>query len=130
VLGRQVPVQRVVLEPMKITVIGASAGVGLEVVRLALQKGHEVTSLSRSVEPLPKDHKLHIVQGSSKSADDVRHAIEGAEAILVALGTGNSTKATTLYTDSARALLQVLKETGAIPPLIVLTGFGAGDSWG
>lgn len=74
-LGRQVPVQRVVLEPMKITVIGASAGVGLEVVRLALQKGHEVTSLSRSVEPLPKDHKLHIVQGSSKSADDVRHAI-------------------------------------------------------
>lgn len=114
---------------MKISVIGASAGVGLEVVRQALQKGHEVTSLSRSVDSLPKDPKLHVVQGSSKSADDVRRAVASAEAILVTLGTGNSTKATTLYTDSARVLLQVLQETGASLPLIVLTGFGAGDSW-
>jgi putative NADH-flavin reductase len=114
---------------MKITVIGASAGIGLEVVRHALHRGHEVTSLSRHTGTLPDDQRLHVVQGSSTKPEDVKRAIQGAEAILVTLGTGKSTKDTTLFTDSARVLLQVLKDTGATPPLIVLTGFGAGDSW-
>jgi putative NADH-flavin reductase len=114
---------------MKIAVIGASAGIGLEVVRHALRRGHEVTSLSRSVGSLPDDPRLRVVQGSSTSPDDVKRTIDGAEVILVTLGTGKSTKDTTLFTDSARVLLQVLKDTGATPPLIVLTGFGAGDSW-
>lgn len=114
---------------MKIAVIGASAGIGLEVIRHALQRGHEVSSLSRSVATLPDDPRLHVVRGSSTKPDDVKRAIDGAEAILVTLGTGKSTKDTTLFTDSARVLLQVLKDTGATPPLIVLTGFGAGDSW-
>jgi putative NADH-flavin reductase len=54
--------------------------------------------------------------------------VEGAEAILITLGV-KSPFATTLFSDSARLLLQVLKETGSSPTLIVLTGFGAGDSW-
>jgi hypothetical protein len=36
---------------------------------------------------------------------------------------------TTLFSDSARLLLQVLREMNSTPTLIVLTGFGAGDSW-
>jgi len=114
---------------VRITVIGASAGVGLEVVRLALQKGHDVTSLSRSVSSLPNHAKLNKVQGSSTNGADVSRSVEGAEAVLVTLGTGNSTKATTLYSDSARVLLEVLQKAASAPPLIVLTGFGAGDSW-
>jgi putative NADH-flavin reductase len=54
--------------------------------------------------------------------------MEGAEAILVTLGV-KSPFATTLFSDSARILLQALQETGASPMLLVLTGFGAGDSW-
>jgi putative NADH-flavin reductase len=54
--------------------------------------------------------------------------VEGAEAILVTLGV-KSPLATTLFSDSARVLLQVLQETGSSPTLLVLTGFGAGDSW-
>lgn len=114
---------------MKITIIGASAGIGLEVTRLALEKGHEVTTLSRRVVPLPDHLKLRRVQGSATNPNDVRGAVEGAEAILVALGV-KSPFATTLFSDSARILLQVLKETGSTPILLVLTGFGAGDSWG
>ncbi len=54
--------------------------------------------------------------------------MEGADAILVTLGV-KSPFATTLFSDSARLLLQVLKEKDSSPTLIVLTGFGAGDSW-
>jgi putative NADH-flavin reductase len=114
---------------MKITIIGASAGVGLATTRLALERGHAVTTLSRRIEPLPDHPNLRKLQGSATSLADVRAALSGAEVVLVTLGTGSSTRATTLYSDAARVLLQVLAETGSDVPLIVLTGFGAGDSW-
>jgi len=114
---------------MKITIIGASAGVGLECTRQALVHGHEVTTLSRRIVPPPDHPKLRRVQGSATNPQDVSTAVEGAEAILVTLGV-NSPFATTLFSDSARILLQVLKDMNASPMLIVLTGFGTGDSWG
>lgn len=114
---------------MKITVIGASAGVGLQVTRLALERGQEITTLSRRVVPLQDHPKLKRVQGSATNPSDVRAAVEGVDAILVTLGV-KSPFATTLFSDSARVLLRVLQEAGSSPTLIVLTGFGTGDSWG
>lgn len=114
---------------MKIAIIGASAGVGLACVRRALELGHEVVTLSRRSPPLPDDPGLRRLQGSATVPEDVQAAIRDAEAVLVTLGTGTRTKATTLCSDAARVLLQALREGGAKVPLIVLTGFGAGDSW-
>lgn len=114
---------------MKIAIIGASAGIGLETTRLALEREHEVTTLSRRRVSLPDQARLKRVQGSATNPHDVRVAVEGADAILVTLGV-KSPFATTLFSDSARLLLQVLAEKEATPTLIVLTGFGAGDSWG
>ena len=113
---------------MKITIIGASAGIGLQCARLALEKGHEVTTLSRRVVPLPDHTKLKRVHGNATNPNDVKTAVDGAGAILVTLGV-KSPLATTLFSDSARLLLQVLQETGSSATLLVLTGFGTGDSW-
>jgi len=113
---------------MKITIIGASAGIGLETARLALERGHDVTTLSRRIVPLPNHAKLKRVQGSATNPSDVRAAVEGTDTILVTLGV-KSPFATTLFSDSARILLQAIREMGSSPTLIVLTGFGAGDSW-
>lgn len=113
---------------MKITVIGASAGVGLHATRLALEKGHHVTALSRRSVPLPDHAKLKRVQGTATNTHDVRAAVEGADAILVTIGV-KSPFATTLFSDSARTLLRVLQDCGSSATLLVLTGFGAGDSW-
>lgn len=114
---------------MKIAIIGASAGIGLEVTRLALQHGHEVVTLSRRVVSLQDHAKLRRVQGSATNPNDVKAAVDGADAVLVTLGV-KSPFATTLFSDSARILLQTIREMGSSPTLIVLTGFGAGDSWG
>ncbi len=114
---------------MKITIIGASAGIGLQCAHLALEYGHEVTTLSRRNVPLPDHAKLRRVQGSATSPQDVQAAVKGAEAVLVTLGT-KSPLATRMFSDSAHILLQTLMESDASPTLIVLTGFGAGDSWG
>jgi len=95
---------------------------------MALQKGHEVTTLSRRIVPLPDHAKLKRVQGSATNPSDVRAAVEGADAVLITLGV-KSPFPTTLFSDSARILLRVLQEAGSFATLIVLTGFGAGDSW-
>jgi putative NADH-flavin reductase len=113
---------------MKISILGASAGVGLQCVRLALESGHEVVALSRRIVPIPDHGKLTRVQGSATDARAVRTAVEGANAVLVTLGT-KSPLPTTMFSDSARILLQALKHTGSSPTLLVLTGFGTGDSW-
>lgn len=113
---------------MNITVIGASAGVGLETVKRALDRGHKVTTLSRSAINLPAGNNLVTISGSATSKADLQKSIEKADAVIVALGTGKSMKATTLYSDFARLLANVQSESSANIPFIILTGFGAGDS--
>lgn len=113
---------------MNLTIIGASAGVGLETVKRALEKGHRVTALSRSGTDLPAHPLLTDRKGSALAKEDVIASIRTADAIIVALGTGQSTKATTLYSDFACLLIEVKNELNFQVPVVVLTGFGAGDS--
>ncbi len=47
---------------MDITIIGASAGVGIETVKRALQRNHKVTTLSRSEIQLPSNHNLTMIK--------------------------------------------------------------------
>ncbi len=113
---------------MNLTIVGASAGVGLETVKRALQRNHHVTTLSRSVIPLAADKNLTILQGSATNKADLKHSLQNADAAIVTLGTGKSMKATTLYSDFARLLSEVYQETGTPIPFLVVTGFGAGES--
>jgi uncharacterized protein YbjT (DUF2867 family) len=110
-----------------IAIIGASAGVGLLCVQQALQCGQAVRTLSRRVDSLPRHPALTVVQGSATDTQDLRRALQGADAVIVALGTGMDRKPTTLYTDFGRALLPLQSELGDTP-VQILTGFGAGDS--
>ncbi len=112
---------------LAITIVGASAGVGLHCVRRALERGHRVTTLSRRIDGLPSDPALRALQGSAVRTNDLRRAVDGADAIVVTLGTGMDRKPTTLYTDFGRALLSLQPQIGRTP-VQILTGFGAGDS--
>lgn len=113
---------------MNITIIGASAGVGLETVKRALDRNHNVTTLSRSEITLPSTTNLTMLKGSATNKDDLKKAIEKADAVIVALGTGKSMKPTTLYSDFAKLLVEVQSETNSQIPFLVVTGFGAGES--
>lgn len=113
---------------MNITIIGASAGVGLETVKRALQRNHKVTTLSRSDINLPSQSNLYILKGSATNRDDLKLSLANADAVIVALGTGKSMKATKLYTDFAKLLTEVQQENKYQIPFIILTGFGAGES--
>ncbi|MBS1539576.1 MAG: NAD(P)H-binding protein [Bacteroidetes bacterium] len=113
---------------MNITIIGASAGVGLETVKRALNRKHNVTTLSRSEINLPSNSNLTMLKGSATNKTDLINSIEKADAVIVALGTGKSMKPTTLYSDFAKLLVEVQTESNSQIPFIILTGFGAGES--
>lgn len=113
---------------MNITIIGASAGVGLETVKRALDRDHMVTTLSRSEINLPSNKNLKTLKGSALNKAHLKMAIDNADAVIVALGTGTSFKETTLFSESAKLLADLQNETKKEIPFIVLTGFGSGES--
>jgi putative NADH-flavin reductase len=72
---------------MKIVVFGASRGVGLQVVRQALEAGHSVTAFVRSPETFEVQHaNLNVYEGDAMDAAAVEQAIAGHEAVVSALG--------------------------------------------
>ena len=112
---------------MNISIIGASAGIGLETVKRALTRKHTVTALSRSKIEVGND-ALTSVKGSATNKTDLLRSVENADAVLVTLGTGTSMAATTLFSDSAKLLIEIQTENKLDAPFIFVTGFGAGDS--
>lgn len=112
---------------MNITIIGASAGIGLLTVQQALAKGHQVTALSRNTASIPDHALLTKLNGSATSVTDLKNAIRGAEAIIITIG-ARGKKQTTLFTDTAKALLRATADLQLTGPVLVITGFGVGDS--
>jgi uncharacterized protein len=75
---------------MIITVFGATGQVGKHIVSMALAQGHHVRAFGRNIEDLIDkdiaDDKLEAIKGYVFDADEVYHAVNGAEAVLSALG--------------------------------------------
>jgi len=112
---------------MKIAIIGAGAGIGLQSVIQALKNGHTVTALSTNTDQFPNHPKLIKIKGSATSPIDLENAIKDADAVLITVGTKNK-KSTTLFSDIARVLIKVTDELNFSSPVFIITGFGAGES--
>ncbi|WP_394772899.1 NAD(P)-dependent oxidoreductase [Flavobacterium sp.] len=112
---------------MKIAIIGAGAGIGFQSVLQALEKGHIVTALSTNTDHIANHPNLIKINGSATSSVDLKKAIKGSDVVLITVGTKNK-KATTLFSDIARTLINVTDELNFTAPVLVITGFGAGES--
>ena len=113
---------------MNITIIGASAGIGLETVKRGLNRNHSITTLSRSEINIEEKQSLTMILGDATNKADLFKSIQNADALIVTLGTGKNMKATTLFSDFAKLILEIHKENKITIPFIFVTGFGAGES--
>ncbi|MEI8110535.1 MAG: NAD(P)H-binding protein [Chitinophagia bacterium] len=113
---------------MKITIIGASSGIGLETVKRGLNRKHTITTLSRSEIKIEENESLKMILGDATNKTDLRNSTQNAEAIIVTLGTGKNMKATTLFSDFAKLIVEIHRENKIDVPFIFVTGFGAGES--
>jgi putative NADH-flavin reductase len=72
---------------MKILILGATGGTGIEIVRQALELGHDVTTLVRSPERLGDlREKVGVEKGSPLDLDALANALYGKDAVLSAFG--------------------------------------------
>lgn len=116
----------------KLVVIGGSSGVGLECVKDALSRGHDVTLFARSASRSELSHeRLQTVDGDALVNADVLQALAGADAVLQTLGVPFDMKLftgpITLFSESTKVLLDAMSSAG-VSRLVALTGFGTGDS--
>ncbi|HSU33215.1 MAG TPA: SDR family oxidoreductase [Bryobacteraceae bacterium] len=72
---------------MKIVVLGATGGTGLEIVRQAIEQGHAVTAFVRSPERLRpfRDH-INVQQGNLLSGSELEEVLQSQDAVLSAFG--------------------------------------------
>jgi putative NADH-flavin reductase len=113
---------------MNITIIGASAGIGLETVKRGLNRNHSLTTLSRSKIEIEEKKSFNMILGDATNKADLLNSIQQADAIIVTLGTGRNMKATTLFSDFAKLIVEINREKKMDVPFIFVTGFGAGES--
>lgn len=123
---------------MKLTIFGASGGVGCELVSQAMSLGHEVRAVVRSGTKVAFDarvERLHI--DDLTNSESVAAATRGADAVLSAVGLRRSNpnnpwskfvSPVDLTSRFARTLVEVLtRETPAVR-LIAVSAAGVGDS--
>jgi putative NADH-flavin reductase len=108
---------------MNITIIGASSGIGLLTVQQALGKGHHVTTLSRNIDTLPEHPSLTKVRGSATSSTDLKKVTAHADIVIITIGQRKN-KQVSLFYETGQALIHLQLKI----PVLIVTGFGAGDS--
>jgi putative NADH-flavin reductase len=113
---------------MNITIVGASAGLGFETVKRGLDRNHSITTLSRNGIEIEENRSLNVIIGDATNKADLLNSIQGADALIVTLGTGKNMKATTLFSDFAKLIVEIHSENKIAFPIIFVTGFGAGES--
>ncbi len=111
---------------MKLVVLGATGGVGLEAVRQAISRGHSVTAFVRSPERLkPFGDQITILQGDLLNSDELARAIKGHDAVLSAFGPRVPIAKTEahLLQRFATALTQAIPQTEVQRVVLVSTAF-------
>lgn len=116
---------------MKLTVIGASRGIGRKVVDYALERGHSVRAVARSADRMEiAADGFEAMAGDATEPALLARAVEGADAVIMAVGAPRDLrvlKPTTLFSSITQALIPAMEAAG-VRRLLVVTGFGAGDS--
>jgi len=114
---------------MNIAVFGATGKTGLEVVKQALEGGHQVTAFVRDPAKLNLENdNLTLVTGDVFDESSVTEAIKGQDAAVCALGAGSDLKKTTVRTDGTVNIIAGMKENN-VKRLVVVTAMGVGESW-
>jgi putative NADH-flavin reductase len=98
---------------MRLTVFGASGGTGTQLVRQALQRGHEVTAVVRDPARLavPAHDRLNVVTADVMDPAAIQPAVAEADAVVSALGT-RDTGPTTVCQDGARSIIEAMTKSG------------------
>jgi putative NADH-flavin reductase len=111
---------------MKIAVIGGAGRTGRQVVRQALDRGHEVVAVARSPEKLNvADDRLTVAAADVHDADALARAVVGADAIVTTYGAAAGRQPTDVYSAGITNVLAAM-DAGGIRRLAAISASPAG----
>ena len=115
---------------LRILIIGATGGTGRELVRQALEQGHQVTALARKPKKMKLEHpNLRVVKGNVRDYDSIESAMRGQSAVLCALGTKRFFFPNRVVSNGTANILRAMKSCG-VPRLVCESSLGIGNSVG
>ncbi|MEV5613463.1 NAD(P)H-binding protein [Streptomyces sp. NPDC052225] len=107
---------------MKLTVFGATGGIGQEIVKQALAAGHEVTAVVRDPARFTvTGERLEVFRGDLKDPESLRPAVAGRDAVLSGLGARKRSDAG-IATELTRSVLAAMEAEGVRRLLVVSAG--------
>ena len=116
---------------MKLLVLGATGGVGQEIVRQAIERGHHVTAFVRSPDALkPYSDRIAVIKGDPLNSAELGRIIHGHDAILSGLGPRVPLRKedANLHHRFALALSDAMRQDGVRRAVIISTAFLFKDS--
>jgi len=115
---------------LRVLVLGATGRTGRELVRQALEQGHQVTVLVRKPKKMKMEHpNLRVVEGNVLNYASVESAMRGQSAVLCALGTKRFFYPNRVLSNGTANILRAMKDCG-VPRLICESSLGVGNSVG
>ncbi|HYG78888.1 MAG TPA: SDR family oxidoreductase [Pyrinomonadaceae bacterium] len=112
---------------MKLVIFGAAGGTGRELVRQALDQGHEVTAFARNPAAVKMEHpRLRAFRGDALDAARVSEAVAGQDAVLFAIGI-NRRSTMTVCADATRNIIDAMNEHN-VRRFVVLSAYGASET--
>jgi putative NADH-flavin reductase len=113
---------------MRLAVFGATGRVGRQLVAQGLELGHDVTAFVRDPAKLPVRPGLSVVTGDARDPAAAARAVDGAGAVLSALGTRRLWNVT-ICADGIRAILAAMAGHG-VERLVAVSMYGVGATPG
>lgn len=109
---------------MKLVVLGATGGIGLEISKQAVERGHSVTAFVRSPERLESfRERITVVQGDLLSSIELAKVVEGQDAVLPSFGPRDPRADGKLLESFAGALTKAMLHSGSRRVIVVSVAF-------
>jgi putative NADH-flavin reductase len=114
----------------QVFIIGATGGTGFELVRQALERGHQVTAFVRSAAGLNIQHEnLRVVRGDVLNYAQLEAAMKEHSVVLSALGQRRFFMPTTILSQGTANIMRAMRAC-RVPRLVVVSSLGAGATVG
>ncbi len=121
---------------MKLTILGATGGVGRELVTQGLERGHTLTALVRPSTSASLDPRVRVVHGEVYRSEGLDDALASADAVLCALGMkrknpknpwSKNTSPDDFMKVSTGHIIEAMKRAG-VSRIVAVSAAGVGDS--
>jgi len=115
---------------LRLLIIGATGGTGRQLVRQALEAGHQVTAVARRPAKLNfSDPKLQVAPGDVLDLRSLEAVMPGHDAVLCALGHKQFFWPTKILSEGTANIIQAMQSAN-VPRLICESSLGVGSTSG